>query len=130
MDKNKSQSYSDVQEARSAEARERSRIRSLGEAFGKAALGGQTLSEALRSPLAQTSTRERRRIKKAYIDALEGLNSTGQNETYDNVGIDDSTEGNAKTKDGGGDGDGRETEDLIVIINGVAVTKTFVVESE
>ena len=38
--------------------------------------------------------------------------------------------GNAKTKDGGGDGDGRETEDLIVIINGVAVTKTFVVESE
>ena len=63
MDKNKSQSYSDVQEARRAEARERSRIRSLGEAFGKAALGGQTLSEALRSPLAQTSTRERRRIK-------------------------------------------------------------------
>jgi hypothetical protein len=51
----------------------------LAEAF---ALGGQTLSEALRSPEAQSSTKVRRQIKEQYRYEKNQYNGTGIDESF------------------------------------------------
>jgi hypothetical protein len=51
----------------------------LAEAF---ALGGQTLSEALRSPEAQLSTKVRRQIKDQYRYEKNQYNGTGIDESF------------------------------------------------
>ena len=59
---------------RNIEAKVRSAERKAQKAAGEAALGGMTLSEALRTPAAQRSTKVRRQIKKTYEQAkLEAL---------------------------------------------------------
>lgn len=120
--------YQEVQERRRQEAKERSMNRSIGEAFGEAALGGRTLSEALRSRAAQTSTKERRRIKEAYRRAKESANLTGENDSFKSGGIDDSNDVGMSDNRGASLGtstDGFSEESLTVVINGSAVTKTF-----
>ena len=83
--------YQLKQEQREADIRARREARKAREEAGKAALGGMTLSEALRTPEAQRSTRVRRQIKEAYTKAGEALNSTGVDESFDDNGVNDST---------------------------------------
>ncbi len=123
------QSYLDVQENRKAEAKERARIRAVGEASGEAALGGQTLSEALRSPKAQTSTKERRRIKEAYRKAFESANLTGEDDSFTGGGVDNTNKTGLESTTGGGDVAGFEDEDFTVVINGAVETRTFLTQS-
>ena len=122
--------YQEVQERRRQEAKERARVRAVGEAMGEAALGGQTLSEALRSPLAQTSTKERRRIKAAYRQAFESANLTGENDSYSGGGVDNSNKVGLESTGRGGVSletitEGFSEEDFTVVINGSTATRTF-----
>jgi hypothetical protein len=127
---NEPQSYLDVQENRKAEAKERARIRAVGEAFGEAALGGRTLSEALRSPLAQTSTKERRRIKAAYRQAFASANLTGENDSFTAGGVDNTnTTGLESTTGGDGGVAGFEEEELTIVVNGAAETRIFLTQT-
>lgn len=123
------QSYLDVQENRKAEAKERARIRAVGEAFGEAALGGRTLSEALRSPRAQTSTKERRRIKAAYRQAFESANLTGENDSFTGGGVDNSNKAGLESTTGGGGVEGFEEEELTIVVNGAAETRIFLTQT-
>jgi len=78
---------------RNIERRERAAEREARRNFedaARTALGGMTLSEALRTPAAQSSTRVRRAIKEAYRKAREEQNSTGVDENFDDKGVTDS----------------------------------------
>lgn len=121
--------YQEVQERRRQEAKERSRVRAVGEAMGEAALGGQTLSEALRSPLAQTSTKERRRIKAAYRQAFESSNLTGENDSFTGGGVDNSNKAGLESTTGGGGVEGFEEEELTIVVNGAAETRIFLTQT-
>lgn len=123
------QSYLDVQENRKAEAKERARIRAVGEAFGEAALGGRTLSEALRSPRAQTSTKERRRIKAAYRQAFASANLTGENDSFTGGGVDNTNKTGLESTTGGGGVSGFEEEELTIVVNGAAETRIFLTQT-
>jgi len=123
------QSYLDVQENRKAEAKERARIRAVGEAFGEAALGGKTLSEALRSPLAQRSTKERRRIKEAYRQAFESANLTGEDDSFTSGGVDNSNKAGLESTTGGGGVEGFDEETLTIVVNGAAETRVFLTKT-
>ena len=74
---------------RRARASERATIKGFEDA-ARTALGGMTLSEALRTPAAQSSTRVRRQIKETYRKAREAQNSTGLGENFDDKGVTDS----------------------------------------
>ena len=75
---------------RRARASERATIKGFEDA-ARTALGGMTLSEALRTPAAQSSTRVRRQIKETYRKVREVQNSTGVDESFDDKGVNDST---------------------------------------
>jgi hypothetical protein len=83
--------YQLKQEQREADRRARVEARKAQEEASRAALGGMTLSEALRTPEAQSSTRVRRQIKETYRKAREAQNSTGVDESFDDKGVNDST---------------------------------------
>lgn len=83
--------YQLKQEQREADRRARVEARKAQEEASRAALGGMTLSEALRTPEAQGSTRVRRQIKETYRKAREAQNSTGVDESFDDKGVNDST---------------------------------------
>jgi hypothetical protein len=121
--------YQEVQERRRQEAKERSRVRAVGEAMGEAALGGQTLSEALRSPLAQTSTKERRRIKAAYRQAFGSSNLTGENDSFTGGGVDNTNKTGLESTTGGGGVSGFEEEELTIVVNGAAETRIFLTQT-
>ncbi len=121
--------YQEVQERRRQEAKERARVRAVGEAMGEAALGGQTLSEALRSPLAQTSTKERRRIKAAYRQAFESANLTGENDSYSGGGVDNSNKVGLESTGRGGAVSGFSEETLTIVVNGAAETRVFLTKT-
>lgn len=121
--------YQEVQERRRQEAKERARVRAVGEAMGEAALGGQTLSEALRSPLAQTSTKERRRIKAAYRQAFESANLTGENDSYSGGGVDNSNKVGLESTGRGGAVSGFDEETLTIVVNGAAETRVFLTKT-
>ena len=79
---------------RNIERRERATEREARRNFedaARTALGGMTLSEALRTPAAQSSTRVRRQIKDTYRKVREAQNSTGVDENFDDKGVTDST---------------------------------------
>ncbi len=90
-----------------------------------ATFGDTTLSEALRQPLAQQSTKVRRAIKESYEKTLEESNQTGVTDSY-LTSVDDpnnSSVDNPKEEDDTTSGFGEE--DIYVISNGVLVVRTF-----
>jgi hypothetical protein len=100
----------------------------LAEAFD---LGGQTLSEALRSPKALSSTKERRQIKEAYRRAKDSANLTGENDSFKSSGIGNSNRIGLESSGGGGSQtfSGFVEEDFTVVINGSTATRTFLTKS-
>lgn len=90
---------------------------------GEDALGGLSLSEALRTPAAQRSTKVRRAIKAAYNKAKNEGNLTGTNDIFTDEGIDSSvSEGPSDVNSSSG-----TTEQFTVIINGQAEQRDFLV---
>jgi len=88
---------------------------------GEDALGGRTLSEALRTRAALRSTRVRRQIKAAYNKAKNEGNLTGTNDSFTDEGVDSSvSEGPSDVNSSGG-----RTEQFTVIINGQAEQRDF-----
>ena len=86
-----------------------------------------SLSEALRSPQARLDTRVRRQIKKAY-EAGKDSGFSGINNSANSIGGVDTSDGGSISGDsgGGGGGGGSGTgETFIVIIDGQAVAKEF-----
>ena len=69
-------------EERNQEARERSRERKMERGFAKARLDGMSLSERLRQPDAQSSTRIRRRIKQLFKDEDARRTFSGTDQTF------------------------------------------------
>ena len=88
---------------------------------GEDALGGRTLSEALRTRAALRSTRVRRQIKAAYNKAKNEGNLTGTNDSFTDEGVDSSvSEGASDVNSSSG-----RTEQFTVIINGQAEQRDF-----
>jgi len=69
-------------EERNREMRERGRERRLQKAFAEARLGGMSLSERLRQPDAQRSTKVRRRIKELFKDEDAKRTFSGTDQTF------------------------------------------------
>lgn len=69
-------------EERNREMRERGRERRLQKAFAENRLGGMSLSERLRQPDAQRSTRVRRRIKQLFKDEDARRTFSGTDQTF------------------------------------------------
>jgi hypothetical protein len=88
--------------------------------------GTQSISEALRSPLAQQSTKVRRAIKEAYNQNIERTNQTGTTDSY-LTSVDDpnneSAGSPAQTSSSGVDS--FEEEEIFVIVNGILSSRTF-----
>jgi hypothetical protein len=99
-----------------------------------ATFGDTTISEALRQPLAQQSTKVRRAIKESYKKSLEESNQTGVTDSY-LTSVDDPNDSSIDDKANKDDDTGSfEEEDIYYIVNGVLVQKTFltkeIVESD
>ena len=93
--------------------------------------GDVTLSEALRSPLAQQSTKVRRAIKNAYRDSVQETNQTGVTETY-LTSVDDPNETTgapASSKENEAI-QGYDEEDIFVIVNGILTIRTFLTKED
>lgn len=93
--------------------------------------GDVTVSEALRSPLAVQSTKVRRAIKDAYRET-QNTNQTSTTDSY-LTSVDDpnnSNTGESTTSSSSSSSiDDYEETVIYVIINGIAVQKTFLTES-
>lgn len=92
--------------------------------------GDVTLSEALRNPLAQQSTKVRRAIKDAYQLSIQNTNQTGLNDSY-LTSVDDpnDTSGSTATANENDDIAGYDEESIFVIVNGVLTIKTFLTKT-
>ena len=90
-----------------------------------ATFGDATISEALRQPLAQQSTKVRRAIKESYKKSLEESNQTGLTDSYITSVDDpnDSSVDDPKEEDDTTSGFGEE--DIYVISDGVLALRTF-----
>lgn len=90
-----------------------------------ATFGDATISEALRQPLAQQSTKVRRAIKESYKKSLEETNQTGVTGSY-LTSVDDPNDSSIDDKADKDDDSGSfEEEDIYYIVNGTLVQKTF-----
>ena len=116
-------------EERNAEARARGAERRLQEAFAKNAMGGLTLSEALRTPEAQRSTKVRRNIKKLYRGELDEDNGQTRNQNFGDNGNDSAdTSSGTDTTPSESIADDFSTEDITIVVDGIAVVRTFLTQ--
>ena len=92
--------------------------------------GDATVSEALRSPLAVQSTKVRRAIKDAYREA-QNTNQTSTTDSY-LTSVDDPNNSNTgestTSSSSSSSADDYEETDIYVIIDGIAVQKTFLTQ--
>ena len=90
--------------------------------------GTQSISEALRSPLAQQSSKVRRAIKEAYNQNIERTNQTGTTDSY-LTSVDDPNNESAGSPAAASSSDTSvesfAEEEIFVIVNGILSSRTF-----
>jgi hypothetical protein len=96
--------------------------------------GTQSISEALRSPLAQQSSKVRRAIKEAYNQNIERTNQTGTTDSYltsvDDPNNESSGSPAASSSSSSSSLDEFDEELIFVIVNGLLTSRTFLTKVE
>jgi len=95
--------------------------------------GTQSISEALRSPLAQQSSKVRRAIKEAYNQNIERTNQTGTTDSYLTSVDDPNNESSGSPAAASSSSSALaefDEEQISVIVNGVLTSRVFLTKVE